>query len=383
MIRDTASAFLAEVSDSAAVREAMAGDQGYDQALWSRICEEMFWQAIHLPESSGGMGLGYVELVAVLEQMGKSLLCSPFFATVCQGANAILIAGNEQQKQHYLGEIVGGKTATLAYTNSLNWDLNAVDASYEQTADGYVLNGSYRYVIDGHTADYIVVAATKAGGDAQTDMALFIIESAQAGLEREWLPTLDQTRKQAAVHLNNVRLTTDNLLAESAATKLQQIIDLATIALAAEQMGGSQQVLDMAVEYTKEREQFGRKIASFQAIKHKAADMMCRAEVARSSVYYAACIADEMLTSGSLAGELTEAASIAKAYCSESYFKNAGECIQMFGGVGFTWEYDPHLYFKRAKASEHLLGNPSFHREKLVKLLLDDNTSSLELGVAS
>jgi alkylation response protein AidB-like acyl-CoA dehydrogenase len=373
MIRDTAEAFLNEVSDSTAVRAAMASERGFDNALWSRVCGEMFWQAIHLPESVGGMGLGYVELVAVLEQMGKNLLCSPFFATVCQGANAILVAGNDEQKAHYLAEIVEGKTATLAYTNSSSWATSAVEATYSQDGDDFILDGDYRYVIDGHTADFIVVAAVKKSGSNAGSIALFVVDSQAAGLSAEWLPTLDQTRKQAAISMRNVRVSSTALLAENAEAKLQTIIDLATIALSAEQMGGTQKVLDMAVEYTIEREQFGRKIASFQAIKHKAADMMCRAEVARSAVYYAACIADEALSGGVMAEELGEAASVAKAYCSEAYFKNTGECIQMFGGVGFTWEYDPHLYFKRAKASEHLLGNGSYHRERVATMLLDNS----------
>ena len=156
-----------------------------------------------------------------------------------------------------------------------------------------------------------------------------------------------------------------------AADALNKTLQLATVALAAEQAGGMQQLLSSAVEYTQERKQFNRPIASFQSIKHKAADMMMRNEVARSSIYYAACVADEALNGGELSAELPEAASIAKAWCSEAYFKNAGEAMQMHGGVGFTWEYDVHLYFKRAKASEHLLGNSDQHRENIAALLLD------------
>ena len=152
---------------------------------------------------------------------------------------------------------------------------------------------------------------------------------------------------------------------------LATVIDLATIALAAEQVGGCQQLLDMTVAYTSERVQFNRTIASYQAVKHKAADMMLKTEVARSAIYYAACVAQEALEGGPLAGELSEAASVAKSYCSDAYFAIAGDALQLFGGVGFTWEYDVHLYFKRAKSSEHLLGNGAYHRERLARALLD------------
>ena len=152
---------------------------------------------------------------------------------------------------------------------------------------------------------------------------------------------------------------------------LSRVIDLAAIALAAEQVGGCQRLLDMTVEYTSDRVQFNRPIASFQAVKHKAADMMLRTEVARSAIYYAACVAQEAIEGGPLGGELTEAASVAKSYCSDAYFAVAGDALQLFGGVGFTWEYDIHLFFKRAKSSEQMLGNGAEHRERLAAMLLD------------
>lgn len=371
MIRDTAEAFLQEVSDSEAIRAAMLTEQGYDAEVWQRICGEMYWQAIHLPESAGGMGLGYVELVAMLEQMGRFLLCSPFYATVCQAANALLVAGSEEQQTAYLSQIVEGKTASLAYANTGEASAAAVSASYRKDGDSYLIDGDYRYVVDGHSADFLIIAAREAGTSGSEGIALFVVDGNAEGLSRSYLPTLDQTRKQATVSAAGLRVSSDALLAENAAAQLDKILDLATIALAAEQMGGTQQVLDLTVEYTKERVQFNRSIASFQAVKHKAADMMQRAEVARSAVYYAACVADEALNGGDMAAELPEAASIAKAYCSDAYFSNAGDAIQLHGGVGFTWEYDPHLYFKRAKASEHMLGSASYHRERVAAQLLD------------
>jgi alkylation response protein AidB-like acyl-CoA dehydrogenase len=374
MIRDTAASFLKDASTSAAIRSAMASDLGYSPELWQRICSEMYWQALHIPEQYGGMGLGYVELVAVLEQMGRYLLCSPYLATVAMATNALLIAGSDSQKSEILPQLIEGKTATLAFNCGGNvWNSNAINASYRHDGNDLILNGEYRYVLDGHSADYLILAAREEGSSGDDGISLFVCEAENDGIQRSLLPTMDQSRRQASIQLNNLRLSKQTLMGEfaTAAKPLAKILDLATIALAAEQTGGMQQVLDITVDYTKTRNQFGRSIAGFQAIKHKAADMMLRNEVARSAVYYAACIADDALSSGPLADELAEAASIAKSYCSEAYFKNAGEALQMHGGVGFTWEYDVHLYFKRAKASEHLLGNSSYHRERVAGVLLD------------
>ena len=374
MIRDTAEAFLTEVSTSAAVRQAMATETGFDAELWARICGEMYWQAIHIPEEYGGMGLGYVELVATLEQMGRYLLCSPFFSSVCLGANALLIAGNESQKMEYLPQIVEGKTATLAYTGSNGrWDAHAVEATWEKSGDSYVLNGECRYVPDGHTAELIVVAARSEGSTGEEGVSLFVLAADSDGVTREWLPTVDQTRKQAQICFTNVQVSAAHRLGEEgqAWPQLETVVDLATIAVAAEQVGGTQQALDSTVAYTQERVQFNRTIASYQAVKHKAADMMLKAEAARSAVYYAACVAQEVFAGGELAVELPEAASVAKAWCSDAYFFNAGSGIQLHGGVGFTWEYDIQLYFKRAKSSETLLGNGAYHRERIARQLLD------------
>ena len=169
MIRDTAQTFLAEFSSSAEVRKAMATELGYDPALWRRICDDMYWQAMHIPEAYGGLGLGYVELVATLEQMGRHLLCSPFFSSVCLAANALLVAGSEAQKMHYLPQLAAGTTGTLVYTGEGGrWDAGAVTAVCTPVDDGYRLSGSYRYVSDGHTAQLLVVAARSAGSPGRT-----------------------------------------------------------------------------------------------------------------------------------------------------------------------------------------------------------------------
>jgi alkylation response protein AidB-like acyl-CoA dehydrogenase len=374
MIRDTASAFLEEVSTSAAVRAVMATELGYDAGLWQRICGEMYWQAVHVPESHGGMGLGYVELVAIMEQMGRYLFCSPFHATVCLAGNALLLAGSEQQQAEYLPQLVSGKTATLAWTGgSGRWDCAAIDATWQRRGGDYLLNGRFRYVPDGHSAELLVVAARATGSSGTAGVSLFVLPATTAGIRRQCLPTMDQTRKQAELVFDQVTVPAEALMGEpgEAWPQLQQVIDLATIAIAAEQAGVTRQCLDMTVAHLQERVQFGRAIASFQAVKHKCADMMLKSEAASSAVYYAACIADEALAGGALARELPEAASVSKAYCSDACFFNAGNGIQLFGGVGFTAAYDIQLYFKRARSTEAFLGNAAWHRERLAQCLLD------------
>jgi alkylation response protein AidB-like acyl-CoA dehydrogenase len=265
-------------------------------------------------------------------------------------------------------------TATLAFNGGCSrWDASSITATWSKQGAGYVLNGDYRYMIDGHTAELLIVAARAVGSSGADGISLFLLPASTVGVSRQWLPTMDQTRKQAAVQLDNVSVGDDALMGDAGQgwEALSKVLDLATIALAAEQVGGCQQLLDMTVAYTGERVQFNRTIASYQAVKHKAADMMLKTEVARSAVYYAACVAQEALEGGPLAGELSEAASVAKSYCSDAYFSVAGDALQLFGGVGFTWEYDVHLYFKRAKSSEHLLGNGTQHRERLARALLD------------
>ena len=383
MIRETAESFLQDVSTSEAVRKAMATEAGYDPDLWQRICTELCFQAITIPEEFGGMGLGFVELAAVLEQMGRTLLCSPFFSTVCLGAHSLLVAGTDAQKNEYLPLMVeGALTATLAYTGKQaaygggTWGADAVQATYKKSGDNYVLNGTLRYVIDGHTADLLIIAARTENSKGAEGISLFAIPASTAGVTRKWLPTMDQTRHQAEVLLDNVTVSASTLMGTEtqAWPQLKKIISLAKIAVSAEQMGGAQEMLDKTVAFTQERVQFGRAIASFQAIKHKAADMMLKCEVARSAVYYAACVAQEAMSAdgdATIAAELDEAAAMAKCYCSDTFFFNAGSAIQMYGGVGFTWEYDPHLYFKRAKSSELFLGNGAQQRELIAQMLLD------------
>lgn len=378
MIRASAEGFLADVSDSAAVRAAMVSERGFDEALWQRLCQEMYWPAIHIPETYGGLGLGFVELTILLEQMGRRLLCSPFFATACMATPALLLAANDQQKQRWLPSIADGSvTATLAFSSANGWSADDVQATVVAEGDGFVLDGTLKHVLDGHGADLLIIAARQPGTTGEKGISLFAVNAVCAGIERQMLPTMDQTRRQARIQLKGLYLEADCLLGEfgNGWSHLERVLQLACIGLAAEQTGGAQQVLDLSVAYMQERQQFGRPIASFQALKHRAADMMLQVECARSASYYAACVAQEVLDpqgDPQVAAELPLAAALAKAQCSETYFSCASESIQLHGGVGFTWEYDPHLYFKRARASEALFGAPSWHRERIAAALLGD-----------
>lgn len=387
MVRETAKAFLADVSSSEHVRRAMTHSHSYDPDVWQRLCTELYVQAITIPEQYGGLGLSYVDLAIVLEQMGRKLFCSPFMATVGLATNALLLAASEAQKQRLLPAIAeGSQTATLAWTGPEaaraggSWGAEAISATWTRTADGYQLDGELRYVIDGDTADSLIVAARAPGSSGTEGISLFVVPAESVGLERIWTPTMDQTRRLASLTLTQVHATTDQRLGEegNAWPQLQKTLSLAKISLAAEQLGAASEALDMAVAYTMEREQFGRVIAGYQAVKHKAADMKLKAEVACSAVYYAACVASEVLDPEGqqhVAAELDEAAAMAKGYCSDTVFFNAGSALQLFGGVGFTAEYDIQLYFKRAKASELYLGNGAAQREQIAAMLLDEESA--------
>jgi alkylation response protein AidB-like acyl-CoA dehydrogenase len=352
----------------------MATELGHDPELWQRLCNEMVWPAIHIPEQYGGLGLGFVELAILLEQMGRRLFCSPFFASACLATPALLLGGSEEQKALWLPQLADGSlTATLAFASTNGNGLDAVQASVRAEGEGFVIDGTLRQVVDGHSAGLLIVAARGRDG-----IGLFVLAADTPGISRRLTPTMDQTRKLAEVQFDQVFVTADARLGTpgQGGELLDKVLQLACVALAAEQTGGAQQSLDLTLAYTAERQQFGRAIASFQAIKHRAADMMLEVECARSAAWYAACVAEEVLAGngdGNVAAELPLAAALAKSRCSEAFFQCAAESIQLHGGVGFTWEYDPHLYFKRARASEALFGAPSWHRERIAAALLGEN----------
>jgi alkylation response protein AidB-like acyl-CoA dehydrogenase len=366
-LRRAARRFLEVASSEERVRSAMETEQGYDSATWAQLSEELAWTALTIPEEYGGLGMSYLDLHPLMEEMGRALLCSPFFSTVCLGANALLLGGSDAQKERYLPEIASGETtATLAYGEKNNrMDADGVEATYSRTGAGYILRGAKSYVLDGHTAKLLIVAARAEDSKSEEGVSLFLVPGDAEGLKRAWLPTMDQTRRLASLELADVVVPHNALLGQEARgwSLVGRTLDLARIALAAEQVGASEMCLDMSVEYAKVRKQFGRPIGSFQAIKHKCADMLMMVESARSAAFYASALA------GQGDADLQEAASSAKAFCSDTFFHCAAENIQIHGGIGFTWEHAAHMYFKRAKASEVMFGAPSFHRERFAKCM--------------
>ncbi len=356
-LRKTVRAFLEAKSPETAVREQMETEAGFDRAVWAQMGEQMGLQGLHIPEEFGGSGFSYVELGIVLEEMGRALLCAPYFSSVVLAANTLLHSGDDAAKKDYLPGIASGETvATLAYTEpSGKWDESGITAEAKPSGDGFTITGTKMFVIDGHTADLLIVAAKTAKGTS-----LFAVDGNASGLTRTALSTMDQTRKQAKLEFADTPARLIGVEGEGW-NVLTTVLDLAAVGLAAEQVGGAQKVLEMAVEYAKVRVQFGRPIGSFQAIKHKCADMLLEVESAKSAAYYGMWCASEMND------ELPSVASLAKAYCSEAYFHATAENIQIHGGIGFTWEHPAHLYFKRAKSSELLFGDPTYHRELLAQ----------------
>jgi len=356
-LRKSVRRFLEDKSPEIEVRRLMDTTEGYDPAVWAQMAQQLGLQGLAIPEEFGGSGYSYVELIVVLEEMGRALLCAPYFSTVALAANALLASGDDGAKKDFLPGIASGETiATLALTEETGkWDEEGVTLAATKSGDGYTLTGTKSFVLDGHTADLILVAARTAAG-----VSLFAVSGDAAGLTRTALSTMDQTRKQAKLEFSG---TPARLVGgDGDGWKiLSKTLDLAAVALAAEQVGGAQKVLDMSVEYAKVRVQFGRPIGSFQAIKHKCADMLLEVESAKSAAYYAGWAAAED------SDELPVVASLAKAYCSDAYFHATAENIQIHGGIGFTWEHPAHLYFKRAKSSELYLGDPTYHRELLAQ----------------
>jgi alkylation response protein AidB-like acyl-CoA dehydrogenase len=363
--REAIRRFLQEKSPSTEVRRLMDTTEGYDPEIWRQLSEQLALPGVHIPEQYGGAGFGMVELCIVTEEMGRALLCAPYFSTAVLATNAILNAGTEAQQSSLLPDLASGaRLAALAVTEpSGQWEPQSIELVATSSAEGYTLDGAKSYVVDGHVADLLVVAgrvAGTAGRDDHNDLALFTVSADTAGVTRSLLPSMDPTRKLARIDFDGVQAQRlgDG---EDGATALDRTLDQAAIALANEMVGGAQALFDSAVEYAKLRVQFGRTIGSFQAIKHKCADLLLELELAKSAAYYAAQAAatDDP--------EWPALACLAKASASEAYLHIAAETIQIHGGIGFTWENDTHLWFKRAKSSEVFLGQPDYHRELLMQ----------------
>ena len=364
MLRRSAREFLAKECSSKTVRRLMESPDGYDAALWKKLAD-LGWTALGIPEQYGGVGT-FLDLVVVLEEAGRALLPGPFFSTMGLAVPALLEAGTEPQKKEVLGAIAQGSArATLALTEPAGrWDAAAIALKARQAGGGWQLSGTKLFVPDAHSADYIVVAA-RTRGEGEEGITLFLVKGRPQGMTVKPLDTLDLTRRWDEVHFENVQLGPDAVMGapDKAWPHLKRALDWATAALCAEMVGGVQKVLEDSTEYAKTRQQFGKPIGIYQAVSHKVADMLVLSESSRSATYYAAWAVDADAPDRSLA------ASMAKAYVSDAYRKVAGDGIQVHGGIGFTWEHDMHLYFKRAKSSEVTLGDATYHRELVAQAL--------------
>jgi alkylation response protein AidB-like acyl-CoA dehydrogenase len=356
-------AFTAEQTELR--REARRFLSTHRDADWRQASRELGWSALVVPEANGGAGLGWIELVALAEEAGRALTSLPLLSTVALATGVLLEGADEPQRAALLPRIAGGDaTATLAFAEEPRGEPFAVATTAREDASGFVLTGEKRYVLDGHTADVLLVTARAPGTTGREGIATFVVEAGVAGLERVQVPTLDTTRPLAVVKLHGVRVGRDARVGDGAT--LRRALDRAAVVLAAESLGGAERCLEMATEYAKSRVQFERPIGSFQAIRHKLADMLTAVETARSAAYYAACVA---ASDDDDDGELATAAPLAKAYCTEAFFRCANESVQVHGGIGFTWEHEAHLYLKRARGSLAVLGATATDRERIAEAM--------------
>jgi alkylation response protein AidB-like acyl-CoA dehydrogenase len=346
--------FLEEKSPPPVVRRLMETEAGWERESWRELNQQLGLTAVHIPEAYGGQGFGPVELGIVLEEMGRALLCAPYFSSTVLAATAIMQAGTEAQKRALLPDIAAGETiATLAFTEpNGRWDADGIEM---RASGGYRLDGVKSLVLDGHTSDLIVVVARSEHG-----LSFFSVRGDAPGLTRRALKVLDPTRKLARLEFHGVEA---ELLGEegAGAGPFARTMTLAAVGLANEMVGGAEKLRQSALDYANLRVQFGRTIASFQSMKHKQADMLVEVELARSAAYCAASAAAED------DAELPAIASLAKAAAAEAYMQTAIHTIQIHGGIGFTWDNDTHLWFKRAKSSEVFLGDPTYHRELMMR----------------
>ncbi len=364
LIRASARTLLSARAGSAQRRVALQRPGGYDPELW-RAFGELGWLGLAIPQAYGGAGLGWVELCLLQEEQGRLLVASPFFATSALAAPLISLCGDEAQRRSLLPRIARGElriACALAGTDGRP-GLDGLAVSLAASAQGFTLSGVSDFVIHADSADLLLVAARAPLSHGTDGVSVAAIPRASAGVSVHPHTMLDLTRPMSRVEFRGVSLTRAQLVGEpgAAGCGIEQALDLARIALASEAVGGAEYVLEMTTAYLRERVQFGRPIGSFQALKHRVADMMVEVEAAKSAAWYGACVADERPE------ELAEAAAIAKSYCCDAFFDCAANAIQLHGGIGFTWDHDAHLYFKRARATATLLGSPAWQRERLVR----------------
>jgi alkylation response protein AidB-like acyl-CoA dehydrogenase len=364
MLRTSTREFLAKQCPSSYVRRMLDADDAWDPDMWKRFAD-LGWTALGIPEEYGGVGT-FLDLVVVLEEAGRALLPGPFFATMALAVPALLEAGSGPQKEDVLRRIASGQArATVALTEPVGrWDAEGIALKATPSQDGWRLDGTKLFVADAAVADVTVVAArTRSSGEE--GVTLFLVQGRPAGMTVVPLETMDMTRRWYQVGFDGVTLPTESVMGapDQGWAPLRRALEWGEAALCAEMVGGAQHVLETSVEYAKTRHQFGKPIGTYQAVSHKLADMLLETESAKSATYYAAWAVDADAPDRSLA------ASIAKAYVSDAYRRAAGDGIQVHGGIGFTWEHDMHLYFKRAKASEVTLGDATYHRELVAQAL--------------
>ncbi len=364
MLRRSAREFLAKECTPKVVRRAMDTADAHDPQLWKKMAA-LGWTALGIPEQYGGAGT-FLDLAVVLEETGRALLPGPFFATMALAVPAILEAGTEAQKKRVLGAIAAGEArATLALTEaSGRWDASNIAMRATQEAGAWRLDGIKHFVPDASVADHIVVAA-RSRGEGEEGITLFLVPAGTAGVTVTPLQTMDMTRRWCEVRFDGVALGADAVMGEPnrAWPRLKRSLEWGCAAVCAEMVGGSSKVLESSSEYAKSRQQFGKQIGVYQAVSHRIADMLVMAESGKSATYYAAWTIDAD------APDRSVAASIAKAYVSDAYRQISNAGIQVHGGIGFTWEHDSHLFLKRAKSCEALLGDATYHRELVAQSL--------------
>jgi alkylation response protein AidB-like acyl-CoA dehydrogenase len=367
LIRESARSFLAARAGAAQLRAALLQPGGYDAQLWRTMAGELGWTGLAIAEAYGGSGLGWVELCILQEEQGRRLVPSPFFGTVAIAAPLIGAAGSEAQRRRLLGRIAAGELRIGCALCGADGrpPPQGVAVELRGNGTGYTLSGVADFVIHADSADLLLVLARAPGSSGEAGLSVALVPAGCAGVTIEPHVMLDLTRPMSRVEFAAVGVGRDQLLGEAgeAGEAAERALNLARIALASEALGGAEALLEMSTAYAKQRVQFGRPIGSFQAIKHRLADMLVEVEAAKSAAWYAACVADQR------AEELSEAAAIAKSYCCDVFFDCAANAIQLHGGIGFTWEHEVHLYFKRARATSMLLGTPAWQRERLTRLL--------------
>jgi alkylation response protein AidB-like acyl-CoA dehydrogenase len=358
-LRGVVRRFLEERSPIADVRRELESERGWSPELWKQMALELGLPGVAIPEAQGGSGLGAVELGLVMAELGRSLACAPYLSSAVLAAGALRHVASAAEQAERLAAIAVGTTYALAlWEPGGGWDLAGVAALARPEGGGFRIRGAKQHVIDGHSAEQLLVVARLPGMRGLEGLGLFHVDPAATGVTRRRLATLDPTRRHARVELADAQA---QVLGEpgQAARGLERALDEARIALACEMVGGLEKVLESAVGYARERVQFGRPIGSFQAIKHRCADVLIALEGARSLARHAARAVDAGWPG------LPMLAAAAKARAADAYVSGAWSNVQIHGGVGYTWEYDAHLYYRRAKASAVLLGESAWLREKI------------------